>query len=452
MHKRWILALLLVVLAGVLVGCDLGREKPPTPVPPTPLPTADVRRGSSGGVTASGEIVPAHEARLSFTIPGRVQRVAVAVGDEVQPGEVLVTLETASLEAQVAQAEAAVETAQANLARLTAGARPEEIAAAEMAVSLALAQVSQAEAAQEAAKAQCAGAQSGVEAAQAALEVAQAQSRQLEAGPRAGQVAAAEAEVKLAEVRLHQAQAAYDQVKGQPDVQMRPEALALEQATIAYEAAKAQYQALFQGTTMEEKQAAAAQVEAARVQVVQAGDQALAACAQVGQAAAAVEAAKAQQAQAEQQVSILKVGATQEEIAVAEAEVGQAEAALQVARVALEQAELHTPFTGTITALAISSGETVMPGQAVLTLGDLAHLRVVTSDLSEQDVARVALGQKTTVYVKALGKEIQGRVASIAPQSTTIGGDVVYSVYVELYEQLPALRWGMSVDVEIATE
>jgi len=32
-----------------------------------------------------------------------------------------------------------------------------------------------------------------------------------------------------------------------------------------------------------------------------------------------------------------------------------------------------------------------------------------------------------------------------------VGGDVVYAVVVELDEQPPNLRWGMSVDVEIIT-
>jgi HlyD family secretion protein len=132
--------------------------------------------------------------------------------------------------------------------------------------------------------------------------------------------------------------------------------------------------------------------------------------------------------------------------------VAQAEAAVQVVRVALEQAELRAPFAGTITAVTISPGETVVPGQTVLALTDLLHLRVETTDLSERDVARVILGQEALVYVEALGEEIEGRVEGIAPQATVIGGDVVYTVYVALDEQPPGLRWGMSTEVEIATD
>jgi HlyD family secretion protein len=434
MGKR--LAILLLV-AVVLVGCDLGGEAP-TPFPTVPPPAAEPGRSSLGGVVASGEVAAVQEAQLGFTAPGRVQEVKVALGDEVEPGQVLVTLETADQEALVAQAEAAVQVAQANLDLLLADTPPGEIALAETAISAARAQVAQAEAAQEGAEAQCAAARSGVAAAEAALKAAQAQSRQLEAGPREGQIAAAEAEQKLAEIQLQQAQAAYDRVKDAADIEMRPEALALEQATIAYEAAKAQYEALFEGATADEKQGAAAQEEAARVQIVRAQDQALSACAQVSQAA--------------EQLSLLETGSTVEQIAAARAQVAQAEAAVGVARVALEQAELRAPFAGTISSVTISPGETVVPGQTVLVLTDLSHLRVETTDLSERDVARVVLGQEALVYVEALGEELKGRVAGIAPQATIIGGDVVYTVYVELDGQPPGLRWGMSTEVEIAAE
>jgi hypothetical protein len=76
---------------------------------------------------------------------------------------------------------------------------------------------------------------------------------------------------------------------------------------------------------------------------------------------------------------------------------------------------------------------------------------VQTTDLSERDVARVTIGEMTTAYVEALGIEVYGRVVEIASQATTVGGDVVYAVIVELDEQPVSLRWGMSVEVEINT-
>jgi HlyD family secretion protein len=451
MHKRWTVLFLAVLSAALLAGCSLGQEAQPTPVATAPPAGNNPRPLGGGGVHASGEIVPAQEAQLSFTLPGRVQSVSVQVNGHVRAGELLATLETVGLDAQVAQAEAAVEAARANLARLVAGARPEEIASAGEAVALARAQVAQADAALEATEAQYAAAQSAVEAARAALHAAQARYRQVEAGASDAELAAAEAALKLAEAQLRQAQAAYDRVKGAPDIQMRPEALALEQATIACQAAQARYQALLRGASREDKEAALAHAQAAQVAVAQAENQALAARAQVSQAASAVEAASVRQAQAEHQVSLLKAGATAEEIAAAEAQVAGAKAALQAAHAALAEAALVAPFGGTITALEIRPGEAVLPGQMVLALADLAHLRAETTDLSERDVARIALGQPLSVYVEALGEEIEGQVAGIAPRATTVGGDVVYAVYVELDEQPPNLRWGMSIEVEIDT-
>lgn len=452
MHRRWTLLLLAVLSAAILAGCGFNQEGQPTPVA-TALPVVNNPRPlGGGGVTASGEIVPAREVQLSFTLPGRVRSAGVQVDDKVRAGDVLSRLETDSLEAQVAQAGAVVEAARANLARLRAGARPEEIASAEEAVTLAQAQVAQAEAALQAAEAQYAAAQSAVEVARSALHVAQAQYRKVKSGTPGAELAAVEAELKLAEAQLRQAQAAYDVVKNARDIKMRPEALALEQATIACQAARAQYEALLRGASKEDREAAQAQVASAQVAVVQAENQALAALAQVSQAVSAVEAAKVRQTQAGHQVRLLKAGPTAEEIAAAEAQVAQAEAALQVTHASLAQAALVAPFDGTITALEIGPGEAVVPGQVVLVLADLSHLRAETTDLSERDVARVVPGQPVSVYVEALGEEINGQVAGIASQATTIGGDVVYTVRVELDEQPSNLRWGMSIEVEIDTD
>jgi multidrug resistance efflux pump len=125
---------------------------------------------------------------------------------------------------------------------------------------------------------------------------------------------------------------------------------------------------------------------------------------------------------------------------------------LDAARAALDQATLRAPTAGTVVALEINPGETALQGQAVLTLADLSHLRVQTTDLSERDVAKVAVGRPATVRVEPLGVSLAGRVVEIASQATTIGGDVVYAVVVELDEQPVGLRWGMSAEVEIPAE
>ena len=102
--------------------------------------------------------------------------------------------------------------------------------------------------------------------------------------------------------------------------------------------------------------------------------------------------------------------------------------------------------------MEIEPGETVLPGQVVVRIADLSHLRVETTDLSERDVANVRPGQPVAIHLEALADEISGQVSSIAPQASTVGGDVVYKVCIDLAERPPELRWGMSVEVEIESD
>ncbi len=95
---------LMIVLAGVAAGC--GSVSSPTPIPTIVLSTGPA--ASSASVSASAEIVPALKASLSFPLTGVVNDVRVQAGDKVGANQVLASLDTSILEAQVAQADADV--------------------------------------------------------------------------------------------------------------------------------------------------------------------------------------------------------------------------------------------------------------------------------------------------------------------------------------------------------
>jgi multidrug efflux pump subunit AcrA (membrane-fusion protein) len=386
MASKWRTVSLLPLLAAVVIitGCGRASAPEPTPLISAQEPLEESSRGGFSGssVTASGEVVAAREARMGFAISGQVETVEVEVGDEVRQGESLVALESSSLEAGVAQAEAGLAAVQAQLAELEAGPRAEELAAA-----------------------------------QAAYDGAVAQYRKLEAGPSDEEQRMALSALRKAEAALVHAQAAYDEIVWLEEVAEMPQTLALQQATLDYESALANYQLVTRGALPEDLAVAWASVESAKAQV-----------------------------------DMLRAGATSEQLAAAEAAVAQAEAALDNARATLEQAALVAPFDGTVAELQVSPAQVVMPGQVVLTLADMHHLRAQTTDLSERDVARVLGGQAATVFVEALGVDVTGRVARISPLASTLGGDVVYTVVVDLDEQPDGVRLGMSVEVEIATE
>jgi HlyD family secretion protein len=197
-------------------------------------------------------------------------------------------------------------------------------------------------------------------------------------------------------------------------------------------------------------EAAQAQVALTQAQVGLAENQVDAAGVAVAQAQAALEAAQAQVAQAQATLDRLRAGAAPEEVAVAESAVRQAREEVASAEAMRGLTTLTAPFDGTVGLIHVRQGEEVMPGQAVLVMGDLTTLRVETTDLDEYDVARVQPGQSADLTFDALPEKVlSGRVARVAPMSTPDQAATTYTVIIDFEEVDPALRWGMTAFVDL---
>ena len=409
--------IILGVIAFVLVvGLGyLGYQRYLAPLPETPAPQAappvTAAEAASAGpdvVSAEGVIVPIRHVELAFRAGGCVSEVLVAPGETVAAGEVLARLEDDDLQAAVAQAEAALEAAQAQLALVEARPRAEEIAVAE----------------------------EQIETAQAALSQAAAQRDLLIAGATETEIAAAQAQVAAAEVEQWMAREAHDQTMKcytRPDGSEVCPALGTleEQARYALHAAN--------------ESLAAAQARLAQAQG--------SAGAQTRSANAGVWAAEAQRDVAQAQLDLLQAGASREAIVAAEASVRQAEAALEATRVALAETELRAPFAGTVADVTLEVGEIVAPGVPLAIVADFSAWQVETDDLSEMDVVQIRAGQKVEVCVDALpDQSFRGRVVEVALVSELERGDVTYVVSIELDDVGDALlRWGMTTLVNIGT-
>jgi len=149
---------------------------------------------------------------------------------------------------------------------------------------------------------------------------------------------------------------------------------------------------------------------------------------------------------------VIYLSGPRELIDVADAKVQQSQSALEVAQATLAQGLLLAPYDGTVVQVNIAPGEYVQPGQVVSVIGNLEHLQVETTDLSERDIPNVKLGQIALVHVEALDTEFSGKVTAISPIADIVGGDVVYKVTVSLGEQPEGLLWGMNAEVRIITE
>ncbi len=88
---------ILLLITVILTGCAAGIQNTPTPVATLNLdaiqPTGAQPTGSTpqvtGGVTASGVVKAAQEAKIGSQIAGNLASVGVKLGDVVQDGQVL---------------------------------------------------------------------------------------------------------------------------------------------------------------------------------------------------------------------------------------------------------------------------------------------------------------------------------------------------------------------------
>ena len=383
-------------------------------------------------VVAEGIVVPVQHATLSMAASGIVAEILVEEGGAVQAGDVILRLRNAHQQAVVGEAEAALASARAQYDALAAGPRAQENAAAQASLDAARAGLARLE---EGARPE------EIAAAEAALAAARASLQRLYDGPSEQARIATEAQLANAEAALRQAQAAYDLVAGRADVAMLPQSLQLEQATNAYEATKAQYDAMFAEPDADLVTGAQAQIK-----------QVLANLERLREPATASEIAEAEAMvrQAQARLELLQAGARAEELAAAAASVDQAQAGLELARASLADTELHAPFSGTVAVLAVRPGEQVVAGAPVARLADLAAWQVETDDLTELDVVGIEAGDTAEVTVDAIpGLSLLGTVVRVKSLGVEKLGDVTYTVVVALDRQDARLRWNMTAVVSI---
>ncbi len=393
---------------------------------------ASAPEGEPYVVVAEGRVVPVQQAALSMAANGIVAEILVEEGDAVEAGVLILRLRDAQQRAAVAEAEAALSSAQAHFDSLVAGPRAQEIAAAQASLDAAEARLARLE---EGARPE------EISAAEAALAAARASLQRLYAGPSEQTRIAAEAELANAEAILRQAQAAYDQVAGRSDVAMLPQSLQLQQATNAYEAAKASYDALFSEPDADRVASLQAQIKQALANLERLREPATAN--EITEAGALVR-------QAQAQFDLLLAGARAEELAAAAAAVDQAQAGLDRAQAALADTELRAPFAGTIAVLAMRPGEQVVAGKPVAQLADLDAWQVETDDLSELDVVGIQAGDGATLTFDAIPDlTLAARVVRVKPFGEEKLGDITYTVVIQPDEQDARLRWNMTALVTI---
>lgn len=435
--KRRTIVLSVVLVIGMLAGAGYlglqsvrGKDTPGTEAPST----VEVTRGDvQTTVTAPGHVMYMRETILALGVTGRLDAVYVQPGQQVSAGEVLAHLDEAPLDEKVLTAQADLEAAQARAAQLQAGPTPAEWVAAQLALTSAEARW----------RALLAG-PSAAEMASTEAEVAAARNEieRLRALPDPSTLAQAQAQLDRATAALEQAQAAYDQVKDRPEIGMLPQGLALQRATIDYEAAQASLDAARQEATPAALEAAQTRLAAAQARLRQL---------EAGASADEVALAELQVELAQAELAQLTAGPSAADLRQAEATVQLAELALSKALADLEAATLTAPFAGTVLEVSGGPGEMIAGGTGLIRMADGSRLEVEATVI-EEDLPLVQSSQKVELFFDAQPEaQVLGSVARVVPQRLP-GDRPLYPVYITSTDLPKGLVAGMTADASIVVD
>ena len=419
-HILFYIGLVLILLVGCVqrsgdferIGDTTGTPDPDTT--PTPRPTRPVQNNTT--IVADGVIKAAEPVlALSFEASGKVTSLNVAVGDVVQAGDVLATLDDAALQESIANAQLQVAQAENSLAQSQLDLdnllnwEPDELAIAQAEANLA--------------------------AAQAGLANAEVQD------------AAAGNSVTQSNVAVAQAQRAVEDAQEAYDTAHDP-GRDWELGSPFY---KDRLEAEREGTA-DQLQYAQEQLQVARANW---------ALASAGVNNDTAVSAQSNIASAQLSLDQALRGPKTEEITAAELRVQQAQISLEQSQLSLTQAEealsqtqLVALGSGTVLTVDITVGSLVSAGSPVVTLQNMAALEFHTTNLSERDLAEVVAGQTAVITLKTYPNDlIDGTVLRLGLQAEgTVGDSAVFPVMIGLETADLDIRPGMTGRVEIVRE
>jgi HlyD family secretion protein len=261
-----------------------------------------------------------------------------------------------------------------------------------------------------------------IAAARVKVESARLKLADQQAGPDPDEVTKAEAELRRKEVALKTAQWEYDQVAYRGDVGAMPQADKLQEATLDYEAAQADYNIAVKEPTQGE-----------------------------------IAEARSTLADAQSSLAELLQEPSAAEIASKQAAVDQAQLTLEEKQQDLTQAVLTAPTNGVVLEINIEPGERVLDeaGDAALIIANTSTY-LLKMEVDEIDIGRIRQGQPAEVSLDAFAEQtFQGTVTDIAPRPVEKEGDsiVTYEVTITLDPagQPTGLLTGMTASAAIQT-
>ncbi|MEA3440942.1 MAG: efflux RND transporter periplasmic adaptor subunit [Chloroflexota bacterium] len=397
------------------------------------MQTAVARRGDMIiFASAAGSIVPATEIGIGFKESGTLNEMLVNLGEQVEAGQVLASLETNNTEESIA---ASLASAQLNV--LNAQRALDDIFDSwEMDAAVALLAVEEAE--QDLDDLQnpaltLAQAMQVVAEAQQALENAQVAYNRTNLTASQANIDDAYADMIIARNNLDRAQERFDKYASKPEdnVQRAQAQSSLSAAQQSYDNAVANYNAAIGTASDTEKAIAEAGLATAQAQLIEA--QRELERIQNGATPGEIALAEAQLASSLAEYERIKDAPDPGDIAAAEAQLANAQAQLALAEQEQVYIELVAPMNGTILSINASVGEQVGTG-AIITLADLEQ-PVLEIYLDETDLDKLAVGYEVEVVFDAYpNATFTGQVVEVDPSLATVSNVQAVRALVALYE------------------
>lgn len=157
--------------------------------------------------------------------------------------------------------------------------------------------------------------------------------------------------------------------------------------------------------------------------------------------------------QTSRDLDLTKAGTDPYKLKAQQALVLQAEAQVAQAKSGLSKTIVLAPFSGVISDVSISEGETVSSGKTVITMLALDSFEV-EAKVPEIDIVKVLVGGNVEVTLDAYGKAVvfPATVTRINPTATTEGSVPVYKIIVTFIGKDVRIKSGMTANVTIITK
>ncbi|NNM83614.1 efflux RND transporter periplasmic adaptor subunit [Candidatus Parcubacteria bacterium] len=136
----------------------------------------------------------------------------------------------------------------------------------------------------------------------------------------------------------------------------------------------------------------------------------------------------------------------------ADAAVGQAAAGVAVAEANLQGTQIVAPISGTITQQDAKVGQFASSGTPLVSIISDSGFEV-DAGVSETDVGKLSVGNKVSMTLDAFPNEtFTGRVFYIAPAETNTNGVITYLIKISFDKADPRLKSGLTANVNIETK